>query len=74
MRSIENFEGCGSFDNSIKGFVEKELITLNDLSLSLNKKIRSDKKNQIRIWLIDCLIKTLKEQVELTEPLIELKN
>ena len=72
MRSIEDFEGCGSFDNSIKKFVEKKLDALIDLSKSLHEKNGSDQRNQIRIWLLACLIKTLKEQVELSEPLIEL--
>ena len=72
MRSIEDFEGCGSFDNSIKKFVEKKLDALIDLSKSLYEKNGSSQRNQIRIWLLACLIKTLKEQVELSEPLIEL--
>lgn len=74
MRSMENFEGCGSFNDSIKKFVEKELIALNDLFKSLYNKNSSDKNIQIKIWLIACLIKTLKVQVELSDPLIELEN
>ncbi len=72
MRPMENFEGCGSFDNTIQRFVEKELLTLNNLFKSLYKDKESDQKKLLKAWLIACLIKTLKEQVELSEPLIDL--
>jgi hypothetical protein len=72
MKPIENYEGCGSFDNSIQKFVDKELLALYDLFKSLCNNKKSDEKSQIKAWLVACLIKTLKEQVELSEPLIDL--
>lgn len=74
MKPIEDFEGCGSFDNNIQVSVEKELLALNDMFTSLYNDKKSDEKSQIKAWLSACLIKTLKEQVELSEPLIDLKN
>ena len=74
MKPTEDFEGCGSFDNNIQEFIEKELLALNDMFNSLYNDNKSDEKSQIKAWLTGCLIKTLKEQVELSEPLIELKN
>ena len=71
MKAIENFEGCGSFDNNIKEFIEKELLDLYDLFKSFYTN-KSDKKNQIKAWLTVCLIKTLKEQVKLSKPQIKI--
>ena len=71
MKAIENFEGCGSFDNNIKEFIEKELLDLYDLFKSFYTN-KSDKKNQIKAWLTACLIKTLKEQVKLSKPQIKI--
>ena len=71
MTPFEKFEGCGSFNSDIQKFVKKELQTLNDLFKSLYNDNKSDKKSQIKAWLTACLIKTLKEQVELSKPLIE---
>ena len=72
MRPIENFEGCGSFNSDIQESVKKELFTLNDLFKSFYNDNKSDEKSQIKAWLTACLIKTLKGQVELSEPLMEL--
>ena len=71
MRSIDNLEGCGSFNNAIREFVEKELHTLFDLFKSLYYDHKHDENSQIKAWLTVCLMKTLKEQVALSEPLIE---
>ena len=73
MRPVDNFEGCGSFNSDIRNFIKKELLALNDLFKSVYNKNIFDKKNQIRAWLIVCLIKTLKEQVELSEPVIDME-
>ena len=74
MTLLENFEGCGSFNNDIQEFVKEELLKLNDMFKSLYYDNKSEGNSQIKAWLTACLIKTLKEQVELSEPLIELKN
>ncbi len=72
MKPIEKFEGCGSFDKNIKTFIEKELSVLDNLFkfLFLHGNKEPDKNQLIKAWLIACLIKTLKEQVELSKPMI----
>jgi hypothetical protein len=74
MTPIEGFEGCGSFDKNRKSFVEKEVLILNEILNSLVETDRDDKNNLIRIWLFACLIKTIKEQVNLPESMIDLIN
>jgi hypothetical protein len=71
MRPIENFEGCGSFNVDIQEFVKKKLIVLSDLFESLHNNDTSDNSSQTKAWLTACLIKTLKAQVDLSEPSIE---
>ena len=73
MTAIKNFKGCGSFDVSIKKYVEKELLTLMNMLYTICNDNYSDEERQFRIWLIACLMKTLKEQVELSKPVIELE-
>jgi hypothetical protein len=74
MAPIEGFKGCGSFDKNRKSFVEKEVLILTELLSSLVENDRDDKNNSIRIWLFACLIKTIKEQVNLPESMIDLIN
>lgn len=73
MKPVENFEGCGSFNNGIREFIEKELIVLNDLFQSYLKS-NSSKNNPTKAWLIACLMKTLKEQIKKPEPFIEFQE
>ena len=68
MKPVKAFEGCGSFNNDIKSFLEKEFSLLNKQLQSFMDKGRSDKNEMIRAWLTACLAKTIKEQVHLTEP------
>lgn len=70
MEPVENFEGCGSFDGNIQECIKKQLPVLNELFKSFY--YNPDDKSQVKAWLTACLMKTLKEQVELSEPLIEL--
>jgi hypothetical protein len=70
MKAVEKFEGCGSSDSNIKTFVEKEFSGLNGSLKSLISAGKPDKNESIKAWLVACLAKTLKEQVNLTEPII----
>jgi len=72
MKPIEIFEGCGSFNKNIREFVDKKLITLKELSKSICEGHNSDEKASIKVWLLACLMKTLKEQVNLSGPSIEI--
>jgi len=72
MKPIEEFEGCGSFDNNIKSFIENKFSILNDMLKSLTDTGKSDKNKLTKAWLIACLAKTIKEQVNLPGPIVEL--
>jgi len=69
VKSIETFEGCGSFNSGIKKFVEKEFLILNDMLKSITSVNQPDKNELTKAWLITCLAKTLKEQVGLKKPI-----
>ena len=72
VKPTGNFEGCGSYNSDIKEFVEKELLSLNDLFKSLYNNGKSDERDQTRAWLVASLMKTLKKQVETSEPLVRI--
>jgi hypothetical protein len=72
MKPAESFEGCGSFNNMIRSYAEKELLLLNEQLQSYMDKSRSDKEEMMRAWLYACLIKTIREQVHLSRPVIKL--
>lgn len=72
MKPIEEFVGCGSFDNNIKSYIENKFSILNDMIISINEAGKSDKNKLTKVWLLACLAKTIKEQVNLMEPLAEL--
>lgn len=74
MSPIENFVGFGIINNAIREYLQKELFTLIDSFKSLFYDNKTDEQSQIKAWLTVCLIKTLKEQAELSEPLLEFKD
>lgn len=72
MESIENFEGCGSYNADITAYVEKQFLILCDYIKSSANKKNLEKNEKIKLWLIACLAKTLKEQVGLKKSLPQL--
>jgi len=72
MEPIENLEGCGSFNTDIKTYVEKQFSILCDYLKSNSNKKNSEQNGKIKLWLIACLAKTLKEQVGLKNSLPQL--
>lgn len=70
----KEFEGCGSYDNNIKAYIEKEFLNLNSMLKSLIINAKSDKNELIKVWLIACLAKTIKEDVNLSIPIIDIEN
>ncbi len=74
MKESDKFEGCGSFNVHIKAFIKKELSILNKQLKSLIIAGKESKEELIKAWLIACLMKTLKEHVNLPTPIIELPN
>lgn len=74
MEPIDNFEGCGSFNSEIKTYVEEQFSILCDYLKSNTNKNNTEQNEQIKIWLIASLAKTLKEQVGLKKSLPQLNN
>ena len=71
MKAVEkkNFEGCGSHNEEIKSYLEKEFLELNNSLKSLQIKNGLSKDDLIRTWLVACLAKTIKENINLSIPL-----
>jgi hypothetical protein len=74
MKPVRELEGCGSFDRNTKAYIEKEFLILNDKLKSLIIAGKSDKNELIKAWLIACLAKTIKEDINLSGPIIDLEN
>lgn len=72
MKPSDHFEGCGSYDKTTKKSIEKELSALGKMLTSFRSQKDTDRKLLMKIWLIACLMKTLKKLVELQAPPIEL--
>ena len=72
MEPGKKFEGCGSYNKSVKTFIEKQFADLNRMLVSMSEVESPDKSHLSKTWLIACLAKTLKEQIKLQEPLTEL--
>lgn len=71
MKSLENFEGCGTYNSSIRKSIRSELLIINDWLLTWREDgiAGLDKEDLARIWLFACLAKTIKEQVGLKDPI-----
>jgi hypothetical protein len=74
MEPIDNLEGCGSFNINIQTYVEEQFSILCDYLKSNANKKNSEQNEKIKLWLIACLAKTLKEQVGLKKSLPQLIN
>ena len=71
LEPVKSFDGCGTFDVETKLFINKEFSKLckwlktdtpgNDLGLG--------EKEPMKVWLVACLAKTLKESIHLSYPL-----
>lgn len=66
MKPVKNFEGCGTFNATIRSWIKKELSSLRAILQFLIDGSQSDKNELIKAWLLTCLIKTIKEQVHLS--------
>jgi hypothetical protein len=67
MKPVGNFEGCGSYGNNRKIFVEKQFSIVSNILLKLRSMELSDKYKN---WLIVCLAKTIKEQAGMQKPIL----
>ncbi len=65
MKAVKEkeFEGCSSYNDNIKAYLEKEFIGLNDMLRSLINTRESEKKDLVKAWLVACLTKTIKENI-----------
>jgi hypothetical protein len=67
LKPSGTFEGCGSYNSEIKGIIEAEFSALNEDLKKRSHASEPDKNELLKIWLIACLAKTLKEQVGLKQ-------
>jgi len=67
LQPVLGFEGCGSFNTDVKTFLLHEFCILNEWLEMLTHEKQPDKPILIKIWLIACLCKTIKEQVKLPD-------
>jgi len=76
MKAIEEkrFEGCGSYNTEIKAYLEKEFLDLNDTLKSLQINNGLNTNDLIKTWLVACLAKTIKENINISIPIIEIEN
>lgn len=76
MKAVKEkrFEGCGSFNTEIKAFLEKEFLELNDTLKSFEVNNGLSKNDLLKIWLILCLAKTIKENIKISIPITEIEN
>ena len=76
MKAIEEnkFEGCGSYNAEIKAYLEKEFFDLNDTIKSLQINDGLNKNDLIKTWLVACLAKTIKENINISIPITDLVN
>jgi len=76
MKAVEEreFEGCGSYNTNIKACLEKEFLDLNETLKSLKNKSGAIKNDLIKAWLVACLAKTIKENINISMPIIDIEN
>ena len=76
MKAVKKkeFEGCGSYNTNIKTCLEKEFLDLNDTLKSLKINNNSNKDDLIKAWLIACLTKTIKENINSSMPISDIVN
>ena len=73
MKAVEEkkFEGCGSYNIDIKTYLENEFFDLDNMLKSLKTGSSTSKKDLIRAWLIACLAKTIKENINIPIPITD---
>ncbi len=75
LELVNGFDGCGTVNAEIKSFIGKELLKLCDwLKLDTpNMESGLGEKEPVKVWLVACLAKTLKESAQLSTPFIRFK-
>ena len=70
----KEFDGCGSYDTNIKAYLEKEFLDLNDELKSLKINDSLNRNNLIKAWLVACLAKTIKENINIPIQITDIEN
>jgi hypothetical protein len=68
------FEGCGSYNDNIRACLEQEFAELNTKLEALVIHGKSDRDDLTRAWLVACLSKTIKENLQLSIPVTLLQE
>jgi len=73
MKAVEEaqFEGCGSYNSGIRAWLEKEFLDLNGMLISYKDYKDPDGGDLIRLWLVACLAKTIKENIKIETPILD---
>jgi hypothetical protein len=76
MKAVENekWEGCGFSNATIKADLETEFLALNKLLTSYQNNPNLNKDDLMRLWLTQCLAKTIKADVKITIPMCGLET
>lgn len=76
MKTVKEkeFEGCGSYNANIKAYLEREFLDLIDKLKSLKINNGLNRNNLIRAWLLACLAKTIKENINISAPITDIDN
>jgi len=76
LKPVEAFDGCGTFTVETRSFISEEFSKLCEwLKVdSLGNDLGLGEKEPMKVWLVACLAKTLKESVHLSYPLPEIGN
>ncbi len=74
LESVQEFDGCGTYDSGMRSFVSNEFSRLCEWLGADNPSdgIGLGRKEPMRVWLVACLAKTMKENVHLADRLPEL--
>jgi len=70
LKPLKSFQGCGSFNSEIRIIIELEFSRLNELLNSMLPALQTETNAMFKAWLISCLMKTMKEQVGLTQAIV----
>jgi hypothetical protein len=74
LEAVKDFHGCGTTNSEIKSSISKKFKKLctwlkEDMP---NADSKLGEKDSIKVWLVACLAKTIKEQIQLLDPIPDL--
>lgn len=71
LKPVSDYEGCGSVNDEVTSFMRTEVDKLSVWLASddLDEDLGLGDRTPVKAWLVACLAKTLKQHVQLDEPL-----